>query len=191
MAKIRFDGGTLLAPLPVVMVSCGTLEAPNIITIAWTGILASSPPKTYVSVTRRRYSHGLISERGEFAVNLVSEALVGNADYCGRVSGREHDKFVECGLTAQRGSAIDCPVIAESPLTLECRVADVVPLGSHDMFIADIVAVLADESVLDGNGRIDVARARLTAFAHGRYAVLGDTLGAIGRLGAPAEGAGV
>ncbi|MBR6917304.1 MAG: flavin reductase family protein [Clostridia bacterium] len=180
MAKVLWKGGTLLGPLPAVMVTCGDMENSNIITVAWCGIINSDPPKTYISVRPERYSYGIIKERGEFAINLTGASIVKWADYLGVYTGRKIDKFKKSGLTKAAASEIACPLIEESPLSLECRVTDIVPLGSHDMFIADIVAVDVDESLLDKAGKLHIERAGLAAFAHGEYFALGRSLGQFG-----------
>lgn len=179
--KIKWKGGTLLAPLPAVMVSCGNMEKPNIITIGWTGIINSDLPKTYVSIRPSRYSHTLIKESGKFVINLTTEALARATDYCGVRSGRDHDKFAECKLTAVPAYELDdTPVIAESPISLECRVTDVIPLGTHDMFMADIVSVDIDPSLVDAKGALHMDAAKLIAYAHGEYFALGKKLGDFG-----------
>ena len=180
MEKIKLKGGALLAPLPPVMVSCGSMEKPNIITVEWTGILNTVPPKTYIAVRPRRHSHGLISDTGEFVLNLTPASLVRAADYCGMYTGAKVDKFAKCGLSKVEASEVACPLIGESPLSLECRVTDVIPLGSHDMFLADIVAVDVEESLLDENGKLRLDRAGLAAFAHGEYYELGKKIGKFG-----------
>ncbi len=179
--KIKWKGGTLLAPVPAVMVSCGTMEKPNIITIGWTGILCSDPPKTYISVRPQRYSHGLIKESGKFVINLTTESLVKATDFCGVRSGRDNDKFAKCGLTAVPAHELsDAPVIAECPVSLECKVTDIIPLGSHDMFMADIVAVDVDPSLVDEKGALHLGRAGLISYAHGDYFAQGKKLGDFG-----------
>ena len=180
MAKIHWKGSTLLGPLPPVMVSCGTQEQPNIITVAWAGITNTIPPKTYSSVRPQRHSYGIIKERGEFTLNLTTAPLIRAADYCGMYTGAKVDKFKKCGLTPSPGAAVGCPSIEECPLSLECRVTDIIPLGSHDMFLADIVGVTVDDSLLDENGKLCLDRAELAAFAHGEYFALGKKIGSFG-----------
>ncbi len=180
MAKVQWKGSTLLGPLPPVMVSCGTMEESNIITIAWTGILNTHPPKTYVSIRPQRHSYKIIKESGEFTLNLTPAHLIRAADYCGMYTGAKVDKFAKCGLTKEEGNEVACPSIAECPLSLECRVTDIVPLGTHDMFIADIVSVRADEKLLDDKGKLCMERADLAAFAHGEYFALGKKIGQFG-----------
>ena len=180
MAKTQWKGSTLLAPLPPIMVSCGTMEHSNILTVAWTGIINTQPPRTYISVRPSRHSYAIIKESGEFTLNLTPASLVRAADFCGIYTGAKVDKFARCGLTREPGLAVACPAIAESPLSLECRVAQIIPLGTHDMFLADIVSVRADESLLDKQGKLCLERARLAAFAHGEYFALGEKLGSFG-----------
>ena len=174
MSKQVWKGSALVAPVPPALVSCGTLEAPNVLTVAWTGMLQSQPPKTYISVRPERYSHGLITESREFVINLPTAALVRAIDYCGVRSGRDESKFEAMHLTALAASQVSCPLVGESPVNLECRVTDIVKLGgSHDMFIADIVAVNVDEELLDEKGRLRLAKAGLCTYAHGEYFALG------------------
>ena len=182
MAKLKWKGGALVAPVPPAMISCGN-EADgtsNIITIAWTGIVNTVPPKTYISVRPSRHSYKLIKENGEFAINLTTSALVRHADYCGIYTGAKVNKFEKCNLTKEDASEISCPLIAESPLSLECRVTDIIPMGSHDMFLADIIAVNVDESLIDKDGKLHLNKAGLVAFAHGEYFALGEKLGTFG-----------
>ncbi len=180
MEKVKFRGGALLAPTPPVMVSCGTVEKSNIITVAWCGITNTVPPKTYISVRPSRHSHGIIKESGEFVLNLTPASLVRAADYCGMYTGKKVDKFEKCKLTKLAVDEVSVPLIAEAPLSLCCRVTDVVPLGSHDMFLADIVAVYADEKLLDDKGKLHIERADLCAYAHGEYFALGRRIGGFG-----------
>lgn len=182
MAKLKWKGGALVAPVPPAMISCGS-EADgtsNIITVAWTGIVNTVPPKTYISVRPSRHSYGIIKESGEFAINLTTASLVRHADFCGIYTGAKVNKFEKCGLTTEKASEISCPLIAESPLSLECRVTDVIPMGSHDMFLADIVAVDVDEALVDKDGKLHLDKAGLVAFAHGEYFALGEKLGTFG-----------
>ena len=180
MSKQLWRGGALLAPMPPVMVTCGSMEKPNIITIAWTGITNTIPPKTYISVRPKRHSYPLIKESGEFVINLATADMIRAVDYCGIYTGAKVNKFEKCGLTRLPSTEVACPTIAESPLALECRVFDIVPLGTHDMFLADIVAVTADDTLLDGNGKLRLDKADLCAYAHGEYFALGKKLGAFG-----------
>ncbi len=180
MARQNFKAGTLEAPLPAVMVSVGDMEKSNILTIAWTGILSSDPPRTYVSVRPSRYSHGLISETREFVINLTTEELAYATDYVGIYTGAKVDKFEKCKLTKAESAVVKAPTIAEAPIALECRVFDVIHSGTHDIFMADIVNVSCKEELLDENGRICFERAGLIAYSHGEYYALGKKLGRFG-----------
>ena len=180
MAKVRWKGSALLGPLPTVMVSCGDMEHPNIITVAWAGIVNTHPPKLSISVRPGRFSYGLIRESGEFVVNMTPTFLVKQADFCGMYTGAKVNKFEKTGLTPVAASEVSCPMIEECPMSLECRVTDVIPMGTHDLFLADIVAVHADEELLDEKGKLHVERANLVAFAHGEYFELGKCVGAFG-----------
>ena len=168
MGKRSFKGGAMLNPVPAVMVSCGNRK-PNIITIAWTGIVNSNPPMTYISVRKERYSHNIIENTGEFVINLCSEELAFATDFCGVRSGRDTDKFKEMKLTPERAEIVRCPMIKESPVNIECRVREIIELGSHDMFIADILKVHVDEQYIDRSGRIRLDQASLVAYNHGEY----------------------
>ena len=173
--------GPLLAPLPTVMVSCGDMDKSNILTIAWTGIINSDPPMTYVSVQPKRFSHDIIADSGEFVINLVTADLAKAMDFCGVKSGRDVDKFARLGLTREAGDVVKAPMIAESPVNIECRVTEMKHLGSHDMFLAEIVAVHIDEDYVDENGAYDFGRMGLVAFNHGKYYKLRrDELGFFG-----------
>ena len=180
MSKIVWKGGALAAPLPPCMVTCSDGERDNIITIAWTGIVNTIPPKTYISVRPSRHSYEMIKKSGEFVVNLTPVSLIKTADFCGIHTGAKVDKFERCGLHKATASAVSVPLIEECPLALECKVTDVIPLGSHDMFLADIVAVDVDESLIDKAGKLHLERAGLAAFAHGEYFALGGKIGDFG-----------
>lgn len=159
----------MLSPVPAVMVSLGEGEEANIITIAWTGIINSRPPMTYVSIRKERHSHDILEKTREFVINLTTETLAGKTDWCGVKSGRDFDKWKETGLTKEPASVVKCPMIAESPVNLECKVTEVKELGSHDMFIAEIVKVHVDESIISEDGHFDVVGAGLLAYIHGHY----------------------
>lgn len=180
MSKVKFRGGAMLAPVPPVMVSCGTMEKSNILTVGWTGILNTIPPKTYISVRKQRFSHAIIKESGEFVLNLTPASLAREADYCGTFTGAKVNKFEVCKLTRAAADEVAAPMIAECPISLCCRVTDVVELGSHDMFMADIVAVYADDALLDERGALHMERANLCAYAHGGYYELGRQIGRFG-----------
>ncbi len=180
MSKLIWKPGNLIAPVPAAMVSCGTMEKPNIITIAWTGNVSSSPAKVSISVRPERYSYGLIKESGEFVLNLTTAALVRAADFCGVRSGREVDKFAQLGLTPLPAREVACPLVGESPVNLECRVCDVIPLGSHDLFLADVLAVHVEEELVDDHRRLRMDQCHLAAYAHGEYFALGKKVGSFG-----------
>lgn len=180
MEKQIWKPGTLLSPVPPAIVTCGSMERPNLLTVAWTGIVNSNPPMTYVSIRPERYSYGLIKESGEFAINLTTGALVRAADFCGVRSGKDLDKFEATHLHPQKAEKISAPLLAESPLSLECRVVKALPLGSHEMFLAEIVAVQVDASLVDENGRLNLGKCNLAAYAHGEYFALGKRIGTFG-----------
>ena len=167
--KREMRPGEMLYPVPVVMATLGEGDEANIITIAWTGIINSKPPMTYISVRKERHSHPILSKTGEFVINLCTEDLVKATDYCGVKSGRDVDKFKEMGLTKEPADIVKCPMIKESPINLECKVTQVVELGSHDMFMAEIVKVHAAEELFDEEGRMDPVKAGLVAYIHGEY----------------------
>lgn len=170
----------MLSPLPPAIVSCADGARANLITVAWTGILSTQPPRTYIAVRPTRYSHDIIEKSGEFVINLCTEELVRAADYCGMYTGKKVNKFEKCNLHPIPSTEVSCPSLAESPLSLECRIFEVKRLGSHDMYLADIVAVTVDDALLDGNGRLRLDRARLCAYSHGEYFALGKRLGKFG-----------
>ncbi len=180
MGRKTFRGGTLLAPLPPALVSCAAGDRTNLITVAWTGIVSTVPPRTYISLRPTRFSHALISESRAFVINLPTAELVRAVDFCGMYTGAKVDKFARCGLHAVPSEAVACPTLAESPLSLECRVFDVLHLGSHDMFLADIVAMTAEERLLSADGKLHLERADLCAYAHGEYFALGKRIGKFG-----------
>lgn len=182
MAKQVWRGGNMLYPLPAVMVSCADATgASDIVTVAWTGTICTNPPMLYVSIRPERASYQLIRESGEFVVNLTTRRLQRACDWCGVRSGRDYDKWAECGLTPAPAAKLElAPVIAESPVNIECKVTEVKELGSHHMFLASVEAVQVDESLVDAQGRLDLARAGLTAYSHGEYFELGQRLGTFG-----------
>lgn len=180
MGKLIWTPATLLAPVPPALVSCGTLEHPNVLTVAWTGIVNSDPAMTYVSIRPSRYSHDIIKESGEFVINLTSKAMVWACDYCGVRTGAKEDKIKNSGLTVMAASKVSAPIIAKSPLALECKVKQIISMGSHDMFLAEIVAVDVDEQYVNRDGRLRLDKAELVAYAHGAYYELGKQLGTFG-----------
>ena len=180
MPKINWKPGTLLAPAPPALVTSGDGERSNVFTAAWTGIVCSEPPMTYVSIRRERFSHGIISETREFVINLPGEAIARATDLCGVRSGRDGDKFALAGLTREPSHQVAAPTIAECPVSLECRVREIIPLGSHDMFLADIVSVGVDPRFVDEKGALHMEKCGLLAYAHGAYFGLGKQLGTFG-----------
>ena len=182
MSKEYWKPGNMLYPVPAVMVSCGREgEKPNIITVAWAGTICSDPAMVSISVRKERYSHDIIKETGEFVINLVNKRLVRATDYCGVKSGRDVDKFAACGLHSAPGSVLtDCPILEESPVNLECKVTQVIPLGSHDLFLAEVAACDVDESLLDESGKLCLEKAKLIVYSHGDYLALGRKLGTFG-----------
>lgn len=171
----------MIYPLPAVIVTCGTFERSNMLTVAWTGTLCTNPPMCYISVRPERYSYPLIREQMEFTINLTTAAMARATDWAGVRSGADYDKWKETGLTPVRGEKVSCPSIAESPLSIECRVKEVMSLGSHDMFIADVVNVLAAEELMDPEtGAFDLASAGLLNYSHGQYFEQGAPLGRFG-----------
>jgi len=180
MAKVTWKPGTLLAPVPPALISCAHDGTDNLITVAWTGILNTDPPKTYISVRPERFSHRLIRESGEFVINLPSQHIVRSIDFCGVRSGKTVDKFAACRLTKEPASIVSCPMVAESPVSIECKVTEIVPLGSHDMFMADIVAVNIDERYIDEKGKFHPEKCAFATYAHGQYFALGKKIGSFG-----------
>lgn len=181
MAKQTWKPGNMLYPVPAVMVSCQREgEKPNIITVAWAGTICSDPAMLSISVRKNRYSYDIIKETKEFVVNLTTKQLCRSTDYCGVRSGRDVDKFQEMHLTPQPSKKVKAPGIAESPVNLECRVTQVLELGTHDMFLAEVVAVQVDDDYMDEKGRFDLNAAQLVTYSHGEYFTLGKKLGTFG-----------
>ena len=168
---------TALYPVPVVLVTCVNEQGkPNIITLAWVGTVASKPPQAAVAIRPSRYSHAVISQTGEFAINIPTEDLLPALDQCGHVSGVRTDKLAQTGLTPEPASQIQAPLIAECPVNLECKLTQTIPLGSHDLFMGEIVAVHVDEELLDERGTIDYSKAKAVAYLGNEYWSLGECL---------------
>lgn len=180
MSKRILKPSVALYPMPTVLVSCGDLERPNIITIAWAGVCCSDPPTVSISMRPSRYSYGLIQQSKEFAINIPTVEQLDKVDFCGIVSGRDRDKFKECGFTARRASKIKPPLIAECPINLECTVTQIIPIGAHDMFLARIEVVHGESEVIDEKGRINASLAVPITFVTYQYYGLGDYLNAYG-----------
>lgn len=181
MSKQSWKPGNMLYPLPVVMVSCNRKgEKPNIVTVAWTGTICSDPAMVSISVRPERYSHDIIDETGEFVINLVTKDLTYATDYCGVRSGRDVDKFKEMNLTPLPSKMIDAVGIEESPVNIECKVVEVKKLGSHDMFIAEVVNVTVDDRYMGENNKFNLNDSDLVAYSHGEYFTLGEKIGTFG-----------
>lgn len=181
MSKQIWKPGTILYPVPAVMVTCGDIDGKyNILTIAWTGTINSDPAMTYISVRPSRYSYNIIKETGEFIINVTTEPLAFATDFCGVRSGKDIDKFKEMNLTPEKASIVKCPAIKESPINIECKVKDIVHLGTHDMFVAEIVAGMADEDYIDQNGKFNFQASKPICYSHGEYYGLGKYLGKFG-----------
>lgn len=180
--KQDWKPGTLIYPLPAVMITCGKDETEyNIITASWVGTICTNPPMCYLSLRPERYSYGIIKRNMEFVINLTTEELAKATDWCGVRSGKDFDKFEETGLTPVASSIVKAPSIEESPLNIECRVKEILSLGSHDMFIADVVNIKADDKFIDpSNGKFNLQDARPIAYSHGEYYALGESIGHFG-----------
>lgn len=180
MGKILLDPGALLAPVPPVIVTCGDSTESNLITIGWTGILNTKPPMTYISVRPERHSYGIIRRTGEFVINLTDSAMARAADICGMYTGKKRDKRKMAELTLEKSNIVNCPSVTESPLNLECKVERIIPLGTHHVFIARIIAVRARDELVEEDGRLRLDKAELMAYSHGEYFALGRKLGKFG-----------
>ena len=180
MSKTIWKAGTFLYPIPAVMVSCGTMEQSNIITIAWTGIINTDPAMVYISIRPTRFSYEIITESKEFVINLTDENLVYATDWCGVKSGKNVDKFKEMKLTKERAQFVKCPIIKEAPASIECKVLEIKELGSHNMIIAEVLAIHADNKFIDEYGAFDISRCNLIAYSNGGYYQLGKKIGKFG-----------
>ena len=180
MARKSLKAGALTAPLPPVIVTVGNMEKANMITIAWTGILATHPPRTYISVRPSRHSYELLKEYGEFVINLPSADMARRVDYVGIYTGAKVDKFAVTGFTPVPSEQVAAPTVEECPVAIECRVCEVIPMGTHDVFVADILGISVDERIMDEDGKLCFERANLLAYAHGEYVALGEKIGSFG-----------
>lgn len=178
--KKQISPGALLSPVPAVLVSCGSVEKPNLLTIAWVGTICTHPAMVSISVRPERFSYPLIKESGEFVINLPGESMVRTLDFCGVRSGRNTDKFAVCGLTAVPAAGVSAPAVAECPVSFSCKVKEVIPLGSHDLFLAEIVAIEAEDWLFEESGRLALEKMGMVAYAHGEYFSLGEKLGSFG-----------
>ena len=180
MGKVMWKPGTFLYPIPAVMVTSGTMEKSNIMTVAWTGIQNTNPAIVYISVRPERYSYNLIKESGEFAINLTTRELAYATDWCGVKSGVKVDKFKEMKLTKQKGNFVKCPLIEESPVSVECKVIEIKELGSHHVFIAEVLSINADNKYIDEKGAFDISKCDLIAYSNGGYYSLDKKIGKFG-----------
>ena len=181
MSKQNWKPGNMLYPLPAVMISCQEQgKRPNIITVAWAGTICSDPVMVSISVRKERFSHDIIKNSGEFVINLVTEELAYATDYCGVKSGKNTDKFKDMKLTPISVEGVSAPAIAESPLSLACKVKEIKELGSHDMFIAEVVGVTVDEKYMNKNGKFELNSSKLVTYSHGEYFGLGKKIGKFG-----------
>lgn len=181
MSKQVWKPGNMVYPLPAVLVSVRDLEGnDNLITVAWTGTICSNPPMVYISVRKERFSHHMLKETGEFVINLTTEHLAYATDYCGVKSGRDVDKFEVLNLHKEQATKVNVPLLKESPVNIECKVTQVLELGSHDMFLAEVVAVNVDEAYMDEKGKFDLAKASPLVYSHGEYYGIGKDLGHFG-----------
>lgn len=180
--KQSWKPGTMIYPLPAVLVSCGETEQEyNMFTVAWTGTVCTNPPMCYISVRKERHSYEIIKRTGEFVINLTTKSLARATDWCGVRSGRDYNKFEEMGLTVESAAVVAAPVVAESPVSIECRVREVIALGSHDMFLADVVNVLVDEQYVNPQtGKLELEQADMITYCHGEYFQLGQAIGHFG-----------
>ena len=179
---VSWKPGTMIYPLPAVMISCGeTEEEYNIITVSWVGTICTNPPMCYISVRPERHSYEIIKRTGEFVINLTNEELAQATDWCGVRSGKDFNKFKEMNLTARKGEEVNAPIITQSPLCIECKVKEINPLGSHDMFIAEVVNVQADSRYIDKEiDKFDLQKAKLITYSHGHYYKIGEEIGRFG-----------
>ena len=180
MSKVTWKSGTFIYPLPAVMVSCGTMEESNIITVAWTGIINTDPAMCYISVRPTRHSYEMIKKTGEFVINLTTKDLAYATDWCGVKTGAKVDKFKEMKLTKEKANFVNCPMIKESPVSVECKVKEIRELGSHHMFVAEILWINADEKYINENGAFDISKCDLIAYSNGNYYSLGKNIGRFG-----------
>lgn len=180
MSKVMWKPGTFLYPIPAVMVSCGTMKKSNIITVAWTGILNTNPAMVYISLRPTRYSYQIIKQTKEFVINLTNEKLAYATDWCGVKSGKDYDKFSKMHLTKEKAKFVSCPLIKESPVSVECKVKEIRELGSHHMFIAEVLSIDADEQYIDKKGAFDISKCNLIAYSNGGYYPLGKKVGKFG-----------
>ena len=180
MSKVMWKPGTFINPVPAVMVSCGTMEKSNITTVAWTGTINSEPAMCYISLRPTRYSYEIIKETGEFVINLTNKELAKATDWCGCRIGKKYDKFKEMNLTKEKANFVKCPLIKESPASIECKVIEIKEMGSHNMIIAKVLSVDADDKYIDKSGAFDISKCNLISYANGGYFSQGEKIGKFG-----------
>jgi len=180
MSRKIWKPGTFINPVPVVMVSCGTMEKSNIITVAWTGTINTDPAMCYISLRPSRHSYNIIKDSKEFVINLTNKELVKQTDWCGCRSGEKFDKFKEMKLTKEKAHFLSCPIIKESPAAIECKLKEIIELGSHHMFIAEVVSIDVDDKFIDEKGTFDISKCDLISYANGGYYSQGEKLGKFG-----------
>ncbi len=180
MSKVMWKPGNFLYPIPAVLVSCGTMEKSNLITVAWTGILNTNPAMVYISVRPTRHSYEIIKKQGEFVINLTTEKLAYATDWCGVKSGKDHDKFQKMHLTKEKANFVKCPLIKESPVSVECKVKEIREFDSHHMFIAEVISIDADEQYIDEKGAFDISKCNLISYSNGGYYTMGKKIGKFG-----------
>ena len=177
MSRVVWKGGAFEYPIPAALITCGTMENSNVMTVAWTGIVNTKPPMVYVSIRPERYSYNIIKENMEFVINLTNERLTYITDWCGVKSGSKVDKFKEMNLTKEKANFVKCPIIKEAPVALECKVVEIKELGSHTMFLAEVLSIDPDEKYIDEKGEFDISKCNLIAYANGGYYALGKKIG--------------
>lgn len=180
MSKLTWKPGTMLYPVPAVMISCSNGEVDNIITVAWAGTICTNPPMVSVSIRESRYSYDIIKETGEFVINLPGKDMAFATDFSGVKSGRDIDKFKHLNLTKEAATKVNVPMIGECPVNIECKVRDIINLGSHSMFISDVLAVNVDEKLIDENDKLNLDKANLICYSHGEYCMVSKPLGKFG-----------
>ena len=180
MSKVTWKPGTFVYPIPAVMVSCGTMKESNIITVAWTGVINTDPAKVYISIRPSRYSYNIIKNQGEFVINLTTRKLARATDWCGVKSGANVDKFKSMNLHKEKANFVKCPMIKESPVSIECKLTEIKKMGSHDMFIADVLAINSSEEYIDQKGAFDISKCDLIAYLNGHYYSIGKKIGRFG-----------
>ena len=180
MSKIMWKPGTFIYPIPAVLVSCGDMEKSNIMTVAWTGVINTNPAIVYISVRPERYSYNLIKENNQFVINLTNEKLAYATDWCGVRSGAKYDKFKEMRLTKEKANFVKCPMIKQSPVSVECEVIEEKNYGSHVQFVAKVLAINADKKYIDENGAFDISKCNLIAYSNGHYYQMGKKIGKFG-----------